>query len=158
MWSLHHIFHRENLNKVDTFPQSASPPSEPALPSRKNHPAESLPPGRGSPKVPRSWDAAEREHGGTPENITQKILPFSRMPPCTPPSCCTPRMPSKDQAGLFALQGRTQGPQRPPHFQPRASPRQPRFEALALHFMQLQACLSQGNSATLCLCGWVLFP
>ena len=156
MWSLRHIFHRENLNKVDTFPQSASAPSKPALPSRKNHPAESLPPGRGSPKVPRSRDTAKRECCGAPENISQKTLPFSQMPPCTPSSCRTPRKTSKDQAEHFTLQRRVQGPQHSPHFQPRTSPWQLCFAALALHFMQLQASLSQGNSATFCLRGWVL--
>lgn len=61
------------------------------------------------------------------------------MPPCTPSSCRTPRMPSKDQAGRFTLRCRVRGLQHPLHFQPRTSPRQPRFAALALHFMQLQA-------------------
>ena len=83
MWSLRHRFHRENLNKVDTFPQSASAPSKPALPSRKNHPAEfaarsrkpkgTTEPGHGKTRVLRR----SRKH--QPEN--PPFLPDASMHP-----------------------------------------------------------------------------
>lgn len=88
------VLHPENLDNVDTWPQRPSAPNKPALPSRKNHPAKSLPPRRGKPKAPWSWDDGKNESTAALQKTSVgKILPFSRAPPplAVPPPPAVPR-------------------------------------------------------------------
>jgi len=118
--SLHRVFHRENLGKAAVFPHSPAAPSKPALPSGKNRPAESLPPGRGSPKAPRSWAGGETRGWRRSRKHQAENPPFlpdtSRHPPPLPLS------PSDALEGPSrVLRPPLPGLQHPPHRHPPAA-------------------------------------
>lgn len=110
--SLRHIFHHENLNKVDTFPQRLQLPA-------KQH----------EKSAGRKFAARLRKTKGTAElgrSRTGTGQRFSKHQPGKP-LCPRPSMPCEDRAGSFALRSAVQGPQHPP----RVSPNQPRRGARA---------------------------
>lgn len=100
-WSLRHIFHHENLNKVDTFPQSFSAPSKPAPPSRKKiHRQKVCCPAEENQRY-RAAGTEQDENRAAVQQTPAGKSPLSPRHPAHPLLPPDPSMPGEDRAGSF---------------------------------------------------------